>query len=85
MTVTTIERKPSAVPERKLRCRVLDRRRNPCPNEAFDEEGICLHHAEAITRHWCEVLAAKLTQFPSAAEDAARIGIVLDTLRRYAS
>ncbi len=76
------------MPERKIRCRVLvvnKHGRNPCPNPALDAEGICLHHAEAITRYWCEVLAANLAQIPSAAEDAARIQAVLDTLRRYTS
>lgn len=84
MTVTQIRPHTIGHPaERKPRCRVLDRRRNPCSNEAIDEEGYCLHHLEAITRYWCELLAGKLRLIPSAAEDAERIAAVLDTLRRY--
>lgn len=34
-------------PERKPRCRVSDRKRNPCPNEPVSEFGLCLRHLQA--------------------------------------
>ena len=33
-------------PERKIRCRFLDRLRNPCPNEQLTDLGLCLDHLQ---------------------------------------
>jgi len=52
-------------PERKLRCIVHPLPlRNPCPNEALDELGICLHHLEKFHDHYRDVVASVIEQYP---------------------
>ena len=55
-----------AIPERKVRCRVGSRvKRDPCPNEALDDFGVCLHHLKTISDHWADLLASAVEHFPA--------------------
>lgn len=49
------------VPVRKTRCRMTDRNRNPCANEALSDFGLCARH-----------LAASASEFRRITEQAQR-------------
>jgi len=59
MTVTPIERKP-----RCLRLVVGKHGKNPCPNEALDDYGLCLKHLREAAEHWASIVADAVEQFP---------------------
>lgn len=71
-------------PERKIRCRVTSvPLRNPCPNPALDEFGVCLKHLEEISAHWADCLAAVAEQIPG--EIGATFRSIASTLRKAGS
>jgi hypothetical protein len=69
-------------PERKPRCRMTDRLRNPCPNEAiFEDPAVCLAHTEAITLAWCDRVGELISRLGG--EDSEKLAAIVGTLRRY--
>lgn len=67
---------------RQVRCRVLALQlRNPCSGEALDDLGVCLHHLEEITLHWCDRVAHLIGQFGG--KYAEKLRVVVVTLQRH--
>ncbi len=58
--MTTPERKP-----RCLRLVVSKGGKNPCPNEALDDYGLCLKHLREAAGHWASIVADAVGQFPA--------------------
>lgn len=52
---------------RKPRCRVTDRLRNPCPNEALTDLGVCMRHMREIAGEWARLVRDAADMFPGLA------------------
>jgi hypothetical protein len=50
---------------RKIRCRMIGRHGNRCPNEALGEFGLCLADLRETAEEWQRVVADAVAQFPS--------------------
>jgi hypothetical protein len=51
--------------ERKLRCFKPDRHRNPCPNEAISDWGLCLTHLQEAHAEYEALLSEALGRHPA--------------------
>jgi hypothetical protein len=58
MTTPTLSRSGTATPalNRAPRCRLLNRLRNPCPNLAISDFGLCLRHLRDAHAEYEQVL-----------------------------
>jgi hypothetical protein len=52
-------------PERKVRCFKPDRHRNPCPNEAISDWGLCLTHLQEAHAEYEALLSEALGRHPA--------------------
>lgn len=52
-------------PDRKPRCRMTDRKRNPCPNPAVSEFGLCLRHLQEAHAEYGVLLEEASARHPA--------------------
>jgi len=57
----------SAEQSRKIRCRVTDRLRNPCSNEALSDAGWCLKHLREAAAEWERLKQDAVAEYPQLA------------------
>jgi len=60
----------SEAPSRAIRCFKPDRFKNPCPNPALTEWGLCLRHLREASDEWARVIAEVTEHRPGAIYDA---------------
>lgn len=60
--------------DRKIRCRMNDRRRNPCSNEALTDFGVCLTHLQETHAEYEAVLSEAIGRHPSASPSGTPSG-----------
>ena len=61
---------PAQTSTRMVRCRMTDRRRNPCPNPALTEYGVCMRHLHEAADEWARVIGEVTEHYPGAVYDA---------------
>lgn len=55
-------------PDRKIRCRVLDRLSNRCPNEALSDYGMCGKHLAGAAAEFRSLIAEAKAQLVAAGD-----------------